>query len=214
MSSNRRQSRTPTRSRPAARIAADRARRGTTSRKRTGQSRTRASEGRQGKSASSARSPRRGKSANESGGKSRVWLWLVGMGLVGFLTVYTGTSLQRVFNEGKLKAYDAATLLDKLVDRMLDRDVPRRNAKAAPAKAATANPQKEAAKKTQSARVDEPAAKVPETPRAEIKAEAPERYAQQSRSLHEVRQRNAARDNSRARIDAILQKVGLDPDVQ
>lgn len=214
MSSNRRQSRTPARSRPAASIAADRARRGNATRTRGGQSRGRAAEGRQSKSSTAARSPRRGKTAQESSRKSRAWLWIAGMGLVGFLTVYTGTSLQRVYTEGKLKAYDAATLLDKLVDRMLDRDVPRKDAKAAPAKAAQPQAEKKTAKETQSVRVIEPKTKEPETPRAEIKAEAPERYAQQSRSLHEVRQRHAARDNSRARIDAILQKVGIDPDVK
>lgn len=143
-----------------------------------------------------------------------MWLWIVGMGLVGFLTAYTGVGLQRVFAEGKLQAYNAATLIDKLVDRMLDRDVPRTTQSApastppSPRAAAPTPPPPPPPKRATAA---PPPKAEPETPRAELQAEPPERYAKQSRTLREVRNRDGYRDTSRARIDAILQKVGIDP---
>lgn len=140
------------------------------------------------------------------------------MGLVGFLTVYTGTGLQRVFAEGKLKAYDAATLIDKLIDRMLDRDVPRPLQPATETKSASAKAHAQAEdaplQPEKSTRTLRPQAVEPETPRADVQADAPERYAQQSRTLREVRNRNASRQDSRARIDAILQKVGIESDAR
>ena len=121
---------------------------------------------------------------------------LLAMVVLGFGSVYLIDGVSRFLNQGKVGDYATSELWDKLVSRMLDRDVPRPSRptpKVIPAPEPVAAP-----------------VSAPEK-RAELRAERPEAYARQSRTLDQVR--GAQRDEpSRRRIDAILEKAGVKAD--
>ena len=125
------------------------------------------------------------------------------MALLGFTTVYIADGLSAAFARGKLGDYSGAELWDKLVDRLLDRDVPRTVSEPI----ARPKPKPKPAPAPKTVPTEAPGERVA---RADLEAESPEAYARESRGLHDARAAREAQD-SRARIDAILKKVGVPP---
>lgn len=162
--------------RSSARIAAERARRGR------------------------APTRRRGKAGPS---RARFLCALVGMALLGFFTVYVADGLSRAFAEHRFGEYTAAKLGQKLLDRLLDRDVPRPAAE-----------RRRPSEKPKQALPNKPAAEPPNDEgggRAELEALDPKAYARESRGLDERRpveepSRKAERQD---RIAEILRKVGV-----
>lgn len=151
------------------------------------------------------------------------FLLLVGfMSVLGFTTVYLGeTALETVQGLGE----DGEALFDKIVDRLLDRDIPLVDTpkKRAPSKRAASRgkgleqrpplPQaKSEPKRPPEVRVEKlPSAPVPKTPRAELPAPSPVEYAREvkERPAPALSEADAARERA-ARIEALLEKVGVE----
>lgn len=144
------------------------------------------------------------------------FLLLVGfMSLLGFTTVYLGESaLETVQGLGQ----DGEALWDKVVDRLLDRDIPLVEppaARAAPAKPKPKGLEQRPPLPQRTApvvRVEKlPSAPVPKTPRAELPAPSPVEYARAvaERPASPPSEADAAKERA-ARIEALLEKVGVE----
>lgn len=146
------------------------------------------------------------------------FLLLVGfMSLLGFTTVYLG---EAALNTIQGLGQDGEKLWDKVVDRLLDRDIPLVEKPAAPkpsagkarAKALEQRPPLPEKKKAPEIRVEKlPKAPVPSTPRAELPAPSPTEYARAVTTAPAPvkSEEDAARERA-ARIEAILEKVGVE----
>jgi len=137
------------------------------------------------------------------------FILLVGvMSLLGFVTVYAGDAALGSFAQLEEQG---TSLWDKLVDRMLDRDIPRAGAPAKkkptpPKKVAKPAPKKAVAPPKVVHKVESlPQVPVPDTPRAELPPPAPEAYRKVAPPAAAPR----LPQNPRARIDAILDRVGI-----
>lgn len=204
--------------RPAARIASERARSARSGARERPPART---------PARARGTPRAGGAASRSRGEAKApsdWLrahrrlagWMLAMAALGFLTVRAVDLVQRVTESGQLSAWSAADLWQKLVDRMLDRDVPRTGVGGAAAPGGGAGAPRTGTASAPRARSRPQSPAVPPASsggaaRAELPVTSPERYARESRTLGESRGASAATPRSRERIDAILRKVGAEP---
>jgi hypothetical protein len=171
--------------------------------------------------------------------RGRLVLWLVVMAVFGFGTVYVVDAAFRTLGSIEVSQGEQVSLWDKLVDRMLDRDVPRLVGDKPSAPKANVKPKAEAkppaankpapAEPTPAPRpkVESlPRAEVPKTPRADLPAISPDEYAKSARAAEPgkaerakaepaqaepapPRTREEAAEQSRRRIDAILEKVGV-----
>lgn len=126
------------------------------------------------------------------------------MGLLGFATVYIGDGLSKAFASGHFGEYTGAELWDKLKDRLLDRDVPRTGSE----RSKTPKPRTAPKPVAPAPAVEPEDAKVA---RADLEAEDPKRYAEESRGLYDERPKPRGAADPRARIDAILEKAGVPP---
>jgi hypothetical protein len=149
------------------------------------------------------------------------FLLLVGfMAALGFTTVYLGdlayTAITKLDVDGQ-----GSTLWSKLVDRMLDRDIPtsERPAKAlSPAVTKPPAPVQRAPVVEVKALPPAPKPKLeplprvalPKTPRADLPAPSPDEYARTLKEAPRLATREEAKEASRRRLDAILEKVGVD----
>jgi hypothetical protein len=145
------------------------------------------------------------------------FLLLVGfMSLLGFTTVYLGeTALGTVQSLGQ----DGEALWDKIVDRLLDRDIPLVEQPAARAPSAPAPKPKGLEQRpplpqraAPVVRVEKlPKAPVPKTPRAELPAPSPVEYAREvgAAPASPRSDEDAAKERA-ARIEALLEKVGVE----
>lgn len=155
--------------------------------------------------------------------RGRFLLLVAFMSLLGFTTVYLGdTALSTIQSLGQ----DGSKLWDKIVDRLLDRDIPlvdkpqpkvepkpkpKATTKAKSLEQRPPLPQKQPAEP----RIEKlPKAPVPSTPRAELPAPSPVEYAKETgaaptRKAPPRSEADAAKERA-ARIEAILEKVGVD----
>lgn len=152
------------------------------------------------------------------------FLLLVGfMSVLGFTTVYLGEAALNTF-QGLEVDGKATSLWDKIVDRLLDRDIPLVN-QPAPKKPTPEKAKKAAAKTlvTKPALPEKkpavvkiaklPKASIPTTPRAELPAPSAVAYAKETSAgapTTAEREKTAAASRA-ARMEALLQKVGVDP---
>lgn len=215
--------------RNAARIAQERARR-STGRGAGGRDNERSTEkrrvttGRGNKKKVPGRATRvRRREARTEVRRGRFLILVAFMAVLGFTTVYLGeAALSTIQSLGQ----DGGKLWDKVVDRLLDRDIPvgkkpaatkpdaaKAKPRAAPKAKALEQRPPLPQRKPPEVRVEKlPKAPVPSTPRAERPAPSPVEYARETGAKAPATTRSEA-DASReraARIEAILEKVGVE----
>ncbi|MFZ9887563.1 MAG: hypothetical protein ACO3JL_08675 [Myxococcota bacterium] len=177
-----------------------------------------------GKSAGRATRVRQ-REANPKVRKGRFFLLIAFMAALGFTTVYLGDAALRTFAHLDSGSH-GASLWHKVVDRLLDRDIPGLKPTAPPSKPQTPTrkpavpkPRAPLAERAQPApaKVQAPAAAlerlpkvtVPETPRAELAAPPPSAYAEATGGTSARRGQDAAAARAQ-RMRALLDKVGVE----